>query len=83
MTVATYKWTLERYHHAVESGVFKDLQVKSKVYAEVNITEYWLINLRDRQLIAYSEPIDGEYSSQAVITPKSFPSMQIDVRQLI
>jgi Uma2 family endonuclease len=24
MAIATYKWTIDRYHHAVESGVFDD-----------------------------------------------------------
>ncbi|MEL6248861.1 MAG: Uma2 family endonuclease [Cyanobacteria bacterium J06648_16] len=28
MTVTTYRWTLERYHHAVDAGVFDDQPVE-------------------------------------------------------
>jgi hypothetical protein len=24
MTVTTYKWTIERYHRAIEAGIFDD-----------------------------------------------------------
>ncbi len=28
MTVATYKWTIDRYHQAVESGIFDEQPVE-------------------------------------------------------
>ena len=28
MTIATYKWTVDRYHHAIEAGVFDDQPVE-------------------------------------------------------
>ncbi len=28
MTVTTYKWTVDRYHQAVEAGVFDDLRLE-------------------------------------------------------
>jgi len=181
MTVATYKWTIDRYHHAVEAGVFddqpvellngeliemspegtphayysdrsgkylqrllgdqadvreghpitlpnqsepepdlaivqpldaaylehhpypenifwlieysntsldKDLKIKSKVYAEASILEYWVINLRSRELIIFRDPVNGEYQSQVTLTSGminslSFPDVQIDVSRLI
>lgn len=181
MTIATYKWTLDRYHHAIESGVFddqplellqglvvmspegtshayysdraarylrkllemdlayvreakpislpnasepqpdiaivqpldqvyldhhpypenifwvieytqssltKDLEVKSQVYAEVNIPEYWVINLKDKQLIIFRTPVNAEYQSRVTLTsgaiaPLAFPEIQIDVRHMI
>lgn len=181
MTVATYKWTIDRYHHAVEAGIFddqpvellngeliemspegtphayysdrsgkylqrllgdqadvreghpitlpnqsepepdlaivqpldeaylehhpypenifwlieysntsldKDLRIKSKVYAQVNIAEYWVINLRTRELVVFRDPVNGEYQSQVTLTngminPLSFPDVQIDVLRLI
>lgn len=65
-----------------------DMTIKSKVYAEVNIAEYWVINLRDKQLIIFRNPVNGEYRSQAtrtdsVISPLAFPEIQVDVRHLI
>ncbi len=71
-----------------QSSLTKDLEIKSKVYAEVNIAEYWLINLRDKQLIVFRDPLNGEYRSEVirtdgVISPLAFPDIQVDVRQLI
>ena len=28
MTVATYKWTIDRYHQAIESGIFDGQNLK-------------------------------------------------------
>ena len=47
-----------------------------------------MINLRDRQLIIFRATVNGEYRSKVtltygVLTPLSFPNIQIDVRQLI
>ena len=182
MTVATYKWTIDRYHHAVEAGVFddvpvellngeliemspeglphaglsdsssrylqrllgeraivrvghpitlpsnsepepdlaivesledvykiehhpypenifwlieysntsldKDLRLKSRVYAEASIAEYWVVNLRTRELIVFRDPVNGEYRSQVTLNsgevyPLSFPDVQIEVARLI
>jgi hypothetical protein len=77
-------WVIEY----AQSSLTKDLEVKSKVYAEVNIAEYWVINLRDKQLIIFRDPVNGEYRSRViltygVITPLAFPDVQIDVRRLV
>ena len=77
-------WVIEY----AQSSLTKDLEIKSKIYAEVNIVEYWVINLRDNQLIVFREPVNGEYRSKVtlrdgVITPLSFPNVQVDVRRLI
>lgn len=77
-------WVIEY----AQSSLTKDLEVKTKVYAEVNIFEYWVINLRDKQLIVFRDPVNGEYRSKVTLTdgaiaPLSFPAIQIDVRQLI
>lgn len=77
-------WVIEY----AQSSLTKDLEIKSKVYAEVNIAEYWVINLRDKQLIVFRDPVNGEYQSKATLTdgmisPLSFPEIQIDMRWLI
>lgn len=28
MTVTTYKWTIERYHRAIEAGIFDDQPIE-------------------------------------------------------
>jgi Uma2 family endonuclease len=71
-----------------QSSLTKDLEIKSKIYAEVNIAEYWVINLRDKQLIVFRDPVNREYRSKVTLTygviiPLSFPHIQVDVRRLI
>ncbi|MBD1857832.1 Uma2 family endonuclease [Leptolyngbya boryana CZ1] len=77
-------WVIEY----AQSSLTKDLEIKRKIYAEVNIAEYWVINLRDKKLIVFRIPVNGEYQSEVsvtsgVISPLSFPNIQIDVRQLM
>lgn len=49
-------------HHPLPENIFwlieysdstldKDLEIKSKIYAEVKIPEYWVVNLKRRQLV--------------------------------
>ncbi|MGG6266324.1 Uma2 family endonuclease [Leptolyngbya sp. AN03gr2] len=71
-----------------QSSLTKDLGIKSKIYAEVGIAQYWVINLKDKQLIVFRDPEDGEYQSkmvltEGVITLLSFPNIQVNVRRLI
>jgi Uma2 family endonuclease len=71
-----------------ESSLEKDLEVKSKIYAEVNIHEYWVVNLKKRTLIIFREPQDGEYASKSTLTsgtihPLAFPDIAISVTAII
>ncbi|MBD2082532.1 Uma2 family endonuclease [Leptolyngbya sp. FACHB-17] len=70
------------------SSLQKDLETKSKVYAAVGICEYWVINLKIRELNVFQNPIDGKYEKQLVLTegvicPLAFPDVQIDVARLL
>ena len=45
-----------------DSSLEKDQNLKSVVYAQAGIREYWIANLVDRQLEVYTEPTsDGKY----------------------
>jgi Uma2 family endonuclease len=62
----------------------KDTQEKRVAYAEAGIEDYWVANLRDRLLIVYRRPLDGDYQTQqqltsGVISPLVFPSLTIKV----
>jgi Uma2 family endonuclease len=70
------------------SSLAKDMEIKSKIYAKVNIPEYWVVNLKQMQLIVFRDPIDGEYHSQVTlndgeITPFAFPNISVSIRQLL
>lgn len=71
-------WIIEYSYFSLE----KDLQAKSKVYAEANIAEYWVVNLKESQLIVFRNPQSGVYTSQTILTnrtiqPLAFPDVDI------
>jgi Uma2 family endonuclease len=71
-----------------DSSLDKDLEMKSKVYAEARIPEYWVVNLRNKQLIVFREPQDGEYASKSTLTvgtvyPLAFPDLAISIDLIV
>jgi Uma2 family endonuclease len=70
------------------SSLQKDLEVKSKVYAEAGIREYWVVDLKTKTLVVFRNPVDGEYQKQTTLTygliaPLAFSDVQIDVARLL
>lgn len=77
-------WLIEYANSSLE----KDLEIKSKIYAEVNIVEYWVVNLNKRQLVVFRHPQDGEYSSKSTLIDGTiysiaFPDIAISVSAII
>lgn len=77
-------WVIEYSNSSLE----KDLNLKSQVYAEVNIAEYWVVNLRNRSLIVFRDPQAGQYMSQTShttgsLTALAFPDVPVSVSALI
>ncbi|MCA1993548.1 MAG: Uma2 family endonuclease [Coleofasciculus sp. S288] len=71
-----------------DSSLDKDLEIKTKVYAEVEILEYWVVNLRRRQLIVFRDPQDGEYASKSTFTGGTiyllaFPDVAVSVDAIV
>ncbi len=71
-----------------DSSLTKDLEEKSKIYAAAGIQEYWVVNLRDRQLIVFRFP-EGDFYQQrntfrtGTIEPLAFPDLTIHISQLM
>ncbi|MEL6602962.1 MAG: Uma2 family endonuclease [Cyanobacteria bacterium J06614_10] len=70
------------------SSLDKDLKLKSRVYAEADIAEYWIVDISAKALIVFRNPQDGEYRSQSSCTdgniaPMAFPDVSIAVRTVI
>ncbi len=66
----------------------KDMNEKKVIYAEAGIKEYWLINLKDLQLIVFRNLVDNQYTEAlnlkiGTISPLSFPEIVIDIEQLL
>lgn len=77
-------WLIEYSNSSLE----KDLETKTKIYAEVGILEYWVINLKKGQLIVFREPSDGEYTSKSILTegiihPLAFSHISVSVEMII
>jgi len=71
-----------------DSSLDKDLQTKSKIYAEVGILEYWVVNLKRRQLVVFRDPQDGEYASKVTLNrgtiyPLAFPDVAVSVDAIV
>lgn len=65
-----------------------DIEVKRKAYAAAVIQEYWVVDLKHRQIRVFREPVEGNYRSEAIFTageiyPLAFPDIAISVRQLL
>ncbi|GAC1466765.1 MAG: hypothetical protein NVSMB70_12330 [Chamaesiphon sp.] len=71
MTVTTYKWTIERYHQAIEAGLFDDQPVEllrgdivvmpperePHAYYNIEVGDYLRTLLGDRVKIREAHPI--------------------------
>ena len=77
-------WLIEYF----KSSLSKDLEMKSKIYAEAKILEYWVVNLKRKQLIVFREPQDGDYASKSTLTegaihPLAFPEVAVAVGAIV
>lgn len=88
-----------RQHHPYPENIFwlieyadssleKDLEIKSKIYAEAGIREYWVVNLKKLHLVVFRDPLDGEYATKQTLTgdeikPLAFPDISISVARII
>jgi Uma2 family endonuclease len=71
-----------------DSTLDKDLEIKRRVYAEVNIPEYWVVNLKARTLIVFRDPQDGDYVSkltlmEGTVYALAFSEIALSVEKII
>jgi Uma2 family endonuclease len=77
-------WLIEYSNTSLE----KDLEIKTEIYAEVGILEYWVVNLKTKQLIVFREPQGKNYGSKVILTggiinPLAFPNVEVEVNSII
>ncbi|MBH8572801.1 Uma2 family endonuclease [Nostocaceae cyanobacterium CENA369] len=77
-------WLIEYGNSSLE----KDLEIKSKIYAQAGILEYWVVNLQKLHLVVFREISDGEYGTKLIlragtIQPLAFPDIAVSVEQII
>ncbi|AUT00244.1 hypothetical protein CLI64_07530 [Nostoc sp. CENA543] len=77
-------WVIEYANSSLE----KDLETKSKIYAQAGILEYWVVNLRKFNLVVFRDILDGEYATKqtfttGIIQPVAFPDIAVEVEKII
>ena len=87
-------------HHPTPSEVYlivevadttlrTDCGIKAKIYAESGITDYWVLDVNNRQLHVFREPSQDGYLSQIIladdgsISPLQFPGISFAVRDML
>lgn len=70
------------------SSLTKDLEIKSKIYAEAGIREYWVINLKRMELVIFRDPSDEDYREKRTLTdgevsPLAFAEVSVAVSRLL
>jgi Uma2 family endonuclease len=86
-------------HHPYPENIFwivefsntsltKDLEIKSKICARAGIREYWVVNLKQMELIIFRDPIEDGYREKQTLTdgeisPVAFPQVSIAVGRFI
>ncbi|MCC5636478.1 Uma2 family endonuclease [Nostoc sp. CHAB 5844] len=66
----------------------KDLGEKKAIYAEAGIVEYWVVNLKNRQLKIFRDLNNGQYTTELTLTtgtisPLAFPDVSVQVERMI
>jgi len=81
---AEFFWVMEY----ANTSWTKDSEVKRPTYAQAGIPEYWIVNLKRRDVTVLWQPEQGEYQqsltlADGIVNPQAFPDLAIAVRRLI
>jgi Uma2 family endonuclease len=72
-----------------DSTLKQDCEVKDKLYARSSIVEYWVIDIKNRQVQIFRDPTPTGYSSQLILTethsvsPLAFPEISIAIASIL
>ena len=72
-----------------DSSLNRDLEVKATIYAQSGVTDYWVLDVNERQLHVFREPSQDGYQrevilrDEATIFPLAFPKCLIRVREML
>jgi Uma2 family endonuclease len=72
-----------------DSTLKQDCEVKDKLYARSNIAEYWVIDIKNRQVRIFRDPTPTGYGSQLILTethsvsPLAFPEIVLSIDSIL
>ena len=77
-------WLIEISNTTLED----DLNRKKRIYASAGINEYWIIDLKNTELIVFRELSGNNYKTKVTynsgaIAPISFPNIQLNVERML
>jgi Uma2 family endonuclease len=100
--LAIVKGTIFDYaeHHPVPEDIYlvievadstlkQDCEVKDKLYARSSIAEYWVIDIKNRQVHLFRDPSPTGYTSQLILTethsisPLAFPDIILSIASIL
>ncbi|MDJ0599147.1 MAG: Uma2 family endonuclease [Crocosphaera sp.] len=72
-----------------DSSIERDTDFKAKVYAKAEITDYWVLDLTNRQLYIFRQPFQGEYQQKTILLDENevsslaFEEIYIKVKEML
>ena len=77
-------WLIEISNTTLED----DLNRKKRIYASAGINEYWIVDLKDIELIIFREASGSDYQTKVtldkgIVSPLAFPNIKIEVEKVL
>jgi Uma2 family endonuclease len=72
-----------------DSTLKQDCEVKDKLYAQAGIADYWVLDLKNRQLHIFRNPTPTGYTSQLIlsepnqVSPLAFPELTLPLTAIL
>lgn len=72
-----------------DSSLKYDLETKAPLYAAAEIREYWVLDVLDRQLYVFRQPVEGKYQVQMIlaaalsVTPLAFAELTLSIADML
>jgi Uma2 family endonuclease len=72
-----------------DSTLKQDCEIKDKLYAQAGIADYWVVDLKNRQLHIFRNPTPTGYTSHLILTepnqvsPLAFPSLALSLTAIL
>lgn len=67
--VRTHPQVAELIVEASDSSLRRDLGIKAEIYAEAGQRHYWVLDLRRREVVVHTDPVDGRYAHVERVGP--------------
>jgi Uma2 family endonuclease len=80
---------IELVVEVADSTLKQDCEVKDKLYAQAGIADYWVLDLKSRQLHIFRNPTPTGYTSHLILTepnqvsPLAFPNLTLTLTAIL